>query len=61
VASTPTSVYVAGEIMERDGLKVAEGGNIVGREGPRRVVKVLDWVSWALGFQELNVPLGRSL
>lgn len=41
MASTPTSVDVAGEIMARDGLKAAVGGNIVGREGPRRDVKVL--------------------
>ena len=32
---------IAGEIMERDGLKAAKEGNIVGREGPRRDVKVL--------------------
>lgn len=41
MASTPSSVDVAEEIMARDGLKAAEGANIVGREGPRRDVKVL--------------------
>lgn len=50
MASTPTSVDVAGEIMARDGLKAAVGGNIVGREGPRRDVKVLLAEAFNAGF-----------
>jgi hypothetical protein len=30
-----------------DGLKAEDDGNIVGREGPRRDVKVLESVSWS--------------
>lgn len=39
--STPACEGVAGERMARDGLKAVEDGDIVGREGPRRDVKVL--------------------
>ena len=39
--STPDCVAVAGGEMARDGLKTEDDGNIVGREGPRRDVKVL--------------------
>ena len=35
----------SGESKESDGLNVAEDGNTVGREGPRRDVKVLGRIS----------------
>ena len=55
--STPAVEAVAGVGKERDGLKMAGDGNIVGREGPRRDMKVLGRVSWRCGFQEqLIVP-----
>ncbi len=44
VPSTPACEDVTGK-MARDGLKEAEDGNIIGREGPRKDVNVLGRVS----------------
>lgn len=44
--SVPASEAAAGLEIARDDLKVEDDGNIVGREGPRRDVKVLVIVSW---------------
>jgi len=41
VPSVPASEAAAGLEIARDVLKVEDDGNIVGREGPRRDVKVL--------------------
>lgn len=39
--STKPDEVPPGRMVAREGLKAAEEGNIVGREGPRRDVKVL--------------------
>lgn len=50
MASTPTGELVVVVGTARDALKLADDGNIVGREGPRRDVKVLFPDVFSTGF-----------